>query len=127
MELGQEHRQSRHDEPPPPRPPVRLPLDSRAVHEVRLGMRAAVTEGTARSVQLPGISVAAKTGTAQNPGYDHALFIAFAPAEDPEVALALVMENRGHGGSVCAPIARRILAGYFGVEDSLLVTVGDTD
>lgn len=127
-ELGPEHRQARHPEPPLPRPPTRLAVDEQAVWEVRKGMRAAVTKGTARSVQLPGISIAAKTGTAQNPGYDHALFIAFAPAENPEVALALVFEHRGHGGSVCAPVARKIFAEYFGVTDSLLVQVGgDTD
>ena len=44
---------------------------------------------------------------------DHALFIAFAPAERPRVALALIIENGGSGGKIAAPIARRILDYYF--------------
>jgi len=40
---------------------------------------------------------------------DHALFIAFAPAEDPEIAVAVIAENGGHGGSVAAPIAAKVI------------------
>ncbi len=43
---------------------------------------------------------------------DHALFIAFAPAEDPTIAIAVVVEHGGHGGSVAAPIARKIMDLY---------------
>jgi hypothetical protein len=49
--------------------------------------------------------VAGKTGTAQNAGNDHALFIAFAPVEAPRVAIAVVVENGGHGGDAAAPVA----------------------
>lgn len=70
-------------------------------------MERVVSAGTGGMARLGGVRVAGKTGTAQNPhGEDHALFIAFAPAEDPTVALAVVVENGGHGGSVAAPIAR---------------------
>lgn len=70
--------------------------------------------GTARSVALKNITVAGKTGTAQNPhGEDHAWFACFAPAESPELALAVIVENAGHGGSIAAPVAKRILDKYF--------------
>lgn len=76
-------------------------------------MEKVVTSGTGALARVPGVRVAGKTGTAQNPhGEDHALFIAFAPAEDPKVALAVVVENAGHGGSVAAPIAQRAIASY---------------
>ncbi|HER43139.1 MAG TPA: hypothetical protein ENO08_01620, partial [Candidatus Eisenbacteria bacterium] len=46
-------------------------------------------------------------------GRDHALFVAYAPAKDPEIALAIVMEHAGHGGAMAAPLARKILSAYF--------------
>lgn len=77
------------------------------VHEA---MRRVVDAGTATAAKLPGIGVAGKTGTAQNPhGKDHALFICYAPADHPTIAIAMVAENAGHGGSVCAPIVGRVL------------------
>lgn len=70
--------------------------------------------GTARVAALPGIGVGGKTGTAQNPhGDDHAWFICFAPIENPEIAIAVLVENAGHGGSVAAPLAKKILDKYF--------------
>jgi cell division protein FtsI/penicillin-binding protein 2 len=86
-----------------------------------------VESGTARAAVVPGITVAGKTGTAQNPGFDHALFIAFAPADDPRVAIAVVLENRGHGGSVAAPVAQRVLAAYFGLRGTSVALSGPTD
>ncbi|HEC75158.1 MAG TPA: penicillin-binding protein 2, partial [Methylophaga aminisulfidivorans] len=89
--------------------------------------------GTARSVgkDMP-FHVAGKTGTAQVFGiaqdekydaktlerklHDHALFIAFAPAEKPEFAVAVVVENGGSGSKVAAPIARRMIQQYFGLK-----------
>lgn len=77
------------------------------VHEA---MQKVVDAGTGTSVRLPGIAVAGKTGTAQNPhGNDHALFVCYAPADRPTIALAVVAENSGHGGSVCGPIAAHVL------------------
>ncbi|RPF42841.1 peptidoglycan glycosyltransferase [Thermodesulfitimonas autotrophica] len=63
------------------------------------------------------VNVAAKTGSAEVSGRKgtHALFIAYAPVEKPEVAVAVVVENAGHGGSVAAPVARDIFAAYFGL------------
>ena len=77
-------------------------------------MMVAVTEGgTANSAQIPGIHVAGKTGTAET-GVDHvytAWFISFAPAENPQVAVAVVLEKQlnGFGGSVAAPIAQQVM------------------
>lgn len=85
--------------------------------------------GTAASVGAnAGYTIAAKTGTAQvigikqNEKYnehgiderhrDHALFIAYAPAEDPKIALAVIVENGGHGGSAAGPIARKVMDYY---------------
>ena len=85
--------------------------------------------GTAASVGAnASYSIAAKTGTAQvigikqNAKYnadaiderhrDHELFIAYAPAEDPTIALAVIVENGGHGGSVAGPIARKVMDYY---------------
>lgn len=70
--------------------------------------------GTARSVQIEGVRVGGKTGTAQNPhGEDHSWFVCFAPVDKPEIAVAVVVENAGHGSSVAAPLARKVLEHYF--------------
>ena len=80
--------------------------------------------GTARATALKDITVAGKTGTAQNPhGEDHAWFICFAPAESPEIAVAVIVENSGHGGSIAAPLARKILLKYF--ENSPVVAASE--
>jgi peptidoglycan glycosyltransferase len=74
-------------------------------------MEGVVAKGTGTAAQLPGVTVAGKTGTAENvPGKPtHAWFICFAPAQNPQVALAVVVENGGIGGVTAAPIARRVL------------------
>ena len=94
------------------------------------GMNAVVNEkrGTAYGVFPENSDIAGKTGTAQvfslrggeydedsiqKRLQDHALFVAYAPAEDPSIALAVVVENGGGGGSVAAPIARKVLDAYF--------------
>jgi penicillin-binding protein 2 len=78
--------------------------------------------GTGRMAAVQGIRVAGKTGTAQNPhGQDHALFMGFAPVENPEMAFAVVVENAGHGGSIAAPVAREIVRFYFYGPDTLKV------
>lgn len=70
--------------------------------------------GTALSAKVSGISVCGKTGTAQNPhGEDHAWFIAFAPRVNPKIALCVLVENSGFGGTVAAPIAQRLLTKFF--------------
>ena len=69
-----------------------------------------VRRGTGTAAAIPGVTVAGKTGTATNSaGRAHAWFVAFAPAEAPRVAVAVVVENAGYGGAVSAPIARNVL------------------
>jgi len=81
---------------------------------VRRGLREAVLSGTSQVLKFKGLSVAGKTGTAQNPhGEDHAWFICYAPEEDPIIALAVLVEHGGHGASAAAPLARQILNGIF--------------
>ncbi|WP_449062002.1 peptidoglycan D,D-transpeptidase FtsI family protein [Planomonospora algeriensis] len=70
--------------------------------------------GTGRAAALPDAEVAAKTGTAENAGRDHAVFTGFAPAEDPRVAVGVVVEGGGSGGRVAAPIARAIMQAVLG-------------
>jgi penicillin-binding protein 2 len=77
------------------------------------GMNRVVSEGTARSVAIAGIPIAGKTGTVQNPhGEDHSTFIAFAPVDDPKIAIAVYVENAGGGGRYAAPIASFIIEKY---------------
>jgi penicillin-binding protein 2 len=79
-----------------------------AVHEA---LERVVASGTGTAARLPGVRVGGKTGTAQNPhGKDHALFVCYAPIDDPRIVIAMVVENSGHGGSVAAPRAGRVLA-----------------
>jgi peptidoglycan glycosyltransferase len=86
------------------------PISPETAREVRALMVQVVKRGTGTGAQLPGVTVAGKTGTATNPhGRSHAWFVAFAPAEAPRVAVAVVVENVGYGGTYAAPIAREVL------------------
>ncbi len=74
-------------------------------------MVAVVEDGTGSAAAISGIRVAGKTGTAENPhGAPHAWFIGFAPAANPEVAIAVVVENGGSGGGIAAPVARQVIS-----------------
>jgi penicillin-binding protein 2 len=78
------------------------------------GMRAAVQYGTCRAMSMYGIEVCGKTGTAQNPhGRDHSACMAFAPMNNPKVAIAVYVENGGFGAQVAVPIAKLMLEKYF--------------
>lgn len=125
-----------------------LPLVS---HRIELGdpeqwdqiieaMVKVVDGGTARRIRSAEYSIAGKTGTSQvfslgqNQSYnaatlpkhlqDHALFVAFAPAEDPRIAIAVIVENGGGGGATAAPVARRIMDAYLG-GSTLIGAAGD--
>jgi peptidoglycan glycosyltransferase len=85
-------------------------------------MELVVSSGTGRSAQIPGVRVAGKTGTAQHATGEapHAWFIGFAPADDPQIAVAVVVEDGGSagseatGGRVAAPIARAMMRAVLG-------------
>ncbi|HMC97282.1 MAG TPA: penicillin-binding transpeptidase domain-containing protein, partial [Flavobacteriales bacterium] len=90
-------------------------IDARWFDYAQEGMRRVVEEpgGTARRARIEGITVCGKTGTAENPhGQDHAVFVAFAPMEDPKIAIAVYVENSGAGGRWAAPIASLLIEQY---------------
>ena len=77
------------------------------------GMERAVKKGTARYGQIPGIEFCGKTGTAQNPhGDDHSIFMAFAPKENPQIAISVYVENSGFGATWAVPIASLMIEKY---------------
>ncbi len=86
------------------------PVSPETAAKVTKMMVAVVERGTGTPAQLPHVTVAGKTGTATNPrGRSHAWFVAFAPAENPRVAVAIVVENVGYGATYAAPIARDVI------------------
>ena len=104
-------------------------FDPKTLAFLHRAMTETVDRGTGRRARLPGVPVAGKTGTAQAASEppegadsaeralqerEHAWFMGFAPADDPQVAYAVVVEHAGdHGGTVAAPIARRVLEARF--------------
>jgi len=78
------------------------------------GLFEVVNSGTGYAANIEGLKIAGKTGSAQNPlGEDHALFAAYAPMDNPQLALAIVVEHGGKGGAVAAPIAKSIFTEAF--------------
>jgi penicillin-binding protein A len=91
---------------------VRRVMSSQTASEITSMMVAAVNDGTGGAAQIPGISVAGKTGTAEtgNSGSNTTWFISFAPADHPQVAVAVTLENQhGFGGTTAAPIAKLLM------------------
>ncbi|MFH0893723.1 MAG: penicillin-binding protein 2 [Bacteroidota bacterium] len=77
------------------------------------GMRDVVVSGTGRSADIREIPICGKTGTAENPhGADHSLFVAFAPMNDPKIAICVIIENAGFGATWAAPIASLMIEKY---------------
>ncbi len=96
---------------------VRLSPQTMAV--LRAGLAAVVTHGTAASIQIPGLAVAGKTGTAENPhGKPHAWFAGYAPADSPRLVVVALVENVGFGAEFAAPIVQRVLQVAFGIPAS---------
>ena len=90
-------------------------VDAKNFIPVIEGMRRVVNEpgGTGSAARLKEIIVCGKTGTVQNSqGKDHSVFIAFAPMENPKIAVAVFIENAGAGGTWAAPIANLIIEKY---------------
>ncbi|MGM0496320.1 MAG: penicillin-binding protein 2 [Bacteroidota bacterium] len=93
-------------------------IDSSYIETVIEGMDLAVngpagSGSTARTAALDSIRVCGKTGTAENPhGKDHSIFIAFAPKDDPKIAIAVFIENGGYGATWAAPTAKLMIEKY---------------
>jgi penicillin-binding protein 2 len=86
--------------------PGYFPLVVEAMHQV-------VEAGTATNAKLDSVAVCGKTGTAQNPhGKNHSIFIAFAPKDNPKIAISVVVENSGYGATWAAPIASLMIEKY---------------
>jgi penicillin-binding protein 2 len=137
---------TRMPEPVPPEPPVDLGFKPENIRVIRDAMVGVTQQGTSSRVFAgAGYLSGGKTGTAQavslakNQKYnatameehqrDHALYVAFAPAEDPRIALAVIVENAGFGSASAAPIARRafdywLLGQYPSEEDMAAVSKG---
>jgi penicillin-binding protein 2 len=91
----------------------KLDIDKQYFEVVKEGMHRVMVYGTGRHFPIEGIETAGKTGTAQNPhGKDHAIFIGFAPIEDPQIAVAVVVENAGFGATWACPIASMVIEQY---------------
>jgi len=97
------------------KPRVRtVAIDPAHLKAVKLALTRVVEYGTGRAAQSQEIAIAGKTGTAQNPPKpDHAWFVGYAPAEDPEVVFAVLVENAGHGGVVAAPIVGQLVRAWW--------------
>jgi penicillin-binding protein 2 len=110
----------------------KLPVTKENLDIVSYGLWGAVNEkgGTGSALKRKEEDVCGKTGTAQVVGLpdnekarrekklsaqfqDHALFVCFAPHKNPEIVVAVIVENAGHGGSVAAPVARKVIDAYF--------------
>ena len=90
-----------------------LVTDTAYFNNVVKGMAFTVESGTAAAVKLKDIVMCAKTGTAQNPhGDDHSVFVAFAPKDNPKIAIAVLVENAGFGAAWAAPIASLMVEKY---------------
>jgi len=99
-----------------------ISIDSANFEEIAGGMEAAVNGGegaTARIAALNDIVVCGKTGTAENPhGEDHSVFIAFAPRDNPRIAIAVYVENSGFGSTYAAPVASLMIEKYLNSDIS---------
>ncbi len=116
------------EEPPPLT--QQLAIGPETFSKIKEGLTAVVTKGTAKRAQSDIVSIAGKTGTAQvvalkddndksevaKKHRDHAWFVAFAPIEKPQIAVAVIVEHMGHGGSAAAPLAKTIIEAYMNSE-----------
>lgn len=94
---------------------LHLPFSTTTLEILKEGLDQAVNSpsGTGVLAQIQDLVVGGKTGTAQNPhGKEHAWFVGFAPADNPKIVVAVLVEKAGHGGTFAAPIAKRIIEKY---------------
>lgn len=87
-------------------------IEKRHYETIVQGMRGAVLGGTCRAANIPGIEVCGKTGTAENRGHDHSVFMGFAPMNKPQIAIAVYVENGGFGAVYGVPIGALLMEKY---------------
>lgn len=110
-------------------PKAKLDLKPGTLKQIREALADVVTEGTATRAKSSIVTIAGKTGTAQTAALrtgpeqdipkkfrDHAWFVAFAPVENPKIAVAVLAEHMGHGGSAAAPLAKEVIETYVKLE-----------
>lgn len=95
------------------------------IETIRRALAGVVDRGTGTMARVAGVEVCGKTGTSQNPhGDDHALFVGFAPADNAEILVCVVVENVGHGGSIAAPVTGRIIRAYLNSQAQPVAAAG---
>ncbi len=95
------------------------PVSEQVADQLTEMMTSVVANGSGRAARIAEVQVAGKTGTAENAGPDHNWFIGFAPADDPQIAVAVFVRNGGGtGGDVSAPIARQVIQAYLDGQES---------
>ena len=106
-----------------------LEVDPSVIHHVQEGLHS-VTKlgtGTALFAGFP-VDIAGKTGTAENSqGRDHSWFVAYGPYKNPNVVVAVIVEQGGFGSVAAGPIARRILEAAFGLDKQIESTQGKSE
>lgn len=96
---------------------MRQAITPQAAQQMRSIMQTSVEVGYAKPVALPGVTIGAKTGTAETPGgAPHSWFVALAPVEQPRFVIAVIVEHGGEGSRSALPIARQVLAAALGVQ-----------
>lgn len=93
----------------------KVPVSLELLRHVQKGMRDTVASGTGRVADVEGVAIAGKTGSAEDPPRvrPHAWFICYGPFENPDIAVAVIYEQGGHGATGAAPVARAILDVHF--------------
>ena len=87
-------------------------VSAASYEEVIKGMRHAVIDGTCRAANIPGLDICGKTGTAENRGKDHSVFLGFAPMDAPKIAISVYVENGGFGAEYGVPIGALMMEKY---------------
>jgi len=123
------------DEPPEmirPEVAFNLPFSKTTLATLKEGLRLVVegANGTARGIRSRFYTIGGKTGTAENPhGENHSWFVGLAPLEAPEIVVAAIVENAGHGSEVAAPMVAKIIDAYMlkkeGIKQIMLAEQGD--
>lgn len=87
-------------------------VESKNYLPVVAGMRNAVLSGTCKGANIPGLEVCGKTGTAENRGHDHSVFMGFAPMSAPKIAISVYIENGGFGAEFAVPAGALMIEQY---------------